>query len=106
MPLYTPIDLDTTVANTYVSNGNSAITFMSICNHSAGNVLANVYVVPSGNTAGTDNLVLSNLLITSGDTYQFYAGGEKLLMSNGDSVQANANVGLGNVSVVTSYTSI
>ena len=104
MPLYTPVDLDTTVANVYVSNGNSAITFMSICNHSAGNVVA--YVVPSGDSAANVNLVLSSLLITAGDTYQFYAGGEKLLMSNGDSVQADANVGLGNVSVVTSYTSI
>ena len=106
MPLYTPVDLDTTVANVYVSNGNSAITFMSICNHSAGNVVANVYVVPSGDSAANVNLVLSSLLITAGDTSQFYAGGEKLLMSNGDSVQADANVGLGNVSVVTSYTSI
>lgn len=106
MPLYTPTgNLATSVSNVYVSNGNSAITFLSLCNYSAGNVVANVFVVPSGNSAGNSNIVLSNLLITAGDTYQFYAGGEKLLMTNGDSVQANANA-TNSITVVTSYTSI
>ena len=106
MPLYTPTgNLATSVSNVYVSNGNSAITFLSLCNYSAGNVIANVYVVPSGSSAGNTNIVLSNLLITAGDTYQFYAGGEKLLLTNGDSVQANAKA-TNSITVVTSYTSI
>lgn len=106
MPLYSPAgNLTTSVSNVYVSSDNSAITFMSLCNYSAGNVVANVFVVSNGDTAGNTNIVLSNLLITAGDTYQFYAGGEKLLMSTGDSVQANANA-TNSITVVTSYTSI
>jgi hypothetical protein len=62
-------------------------------------------VVPSGNTAGNLNLVLSQIEIATLDTYQLYAGGEKLLLSNGDSVQANANVNNA-LTTVTSYTTI
>jgi hypothetical protein len=42
--------------------------------------------------------------VGTGDTYQLYAGGEKLLLGNGDfiSVQSNANT----MTAVTSYTSI
>ena len=96
----------TSLGNTvYTSVGNSAITFLSLCNYdSASSITANVYVVPSGNTAGNDNIVLANLAVSAEDTYQFYAGGEKLLLGNGDfiSVQSNANT----VTTVTSYTSI
>lgn len=106
MPIYTPTgNVTTSVGNVYVSSGNSAITFLSLCNYSAGNVIANVYVVPSGDTAGNLNCVLNTLEIAAGDTYQFYAGGEKLILSNNDSVQANAGAD-NSISVVCSYTSI
>ena len=96
----------TTVAgNAYVSSGNTAITFMTLCNYSAGNVVANVWVVPSGDTAGNLNSILSQIEIAANDTYQLYAGGEKLLLGNGDSVQANANAN-NSISTVTSYTTI
>ena len=82
----------------YTSSGNTAITFLSICNYSASNVAANVHVVPNGGTATVDNIVLVGLELTAsgnatGDTYQFYAGSEKLLLSNGDFVvvQSTAN---------------
>jgi hypothetical protein len=47
---------------------------------------------------------LANLSLTGEDTYQLYAGGEKLLLGNGDfvSVQANANT----VTAVTSFTTV
>lgn len=87
--------LGTTV---YTSVGNTAITFLSLCNYSASNVAANVHVVPSGGTAGNQNIVLVGLELTAsgnatGDTYQFYAGNEKLLLGNGDFivVQSTAN---------------
>lgn len=94
-----------TVGNIYVSSGNTAITWLSINNSSAGNVLANVYVVPTGDTAGTDNLILTNLDLAAGDTYQLYAAGEKLLLSNDDSIQVVANTGSA-LNTVVSYTSI
>jgi hypothetical protein len=100
----------TTAGNTvYTSSGNTAITFLSLCNYGNADVTTSLYVVPSGGTAGNTNIVLGELLLTSsgngvGDTYQLYAAGEKLLLNNGDfvSVIANANT----VTAVTSFTTI
>jgi hypothetical protein len=94
-----------TTANIYASTGNSAITWLSINSYGSGNVTANVYVVPSGGSAGAQNQILTNLLITEGDTYQLYAGGEKLLLSNNDTIKAVANTS-SILNAVVSYTSI
>jgi hypothetical protein len=98
-------NVTTSAANVYVSDGNTAITFLSLTNYSASNVTANVYVVPSGNTAGNLNVVLSELDITTKDTYQFYAASEKLLLSDGDAVVANA-ASDNAINAVVSFTSI
>lgn len=98
-------NVTTSVANVYVSSGNTAITFLSLCNYSASNVTANVYVVPSGSAAGNLNAVLASIELTTLDTYQLYAGGEKLLLGNSDSIQVNASANSA-VAVVTSYTTI
>lgn len=98
-------NVTTAAANVYVSTGNTAITWLSITNYSAGNVAANVFVVPSGNTAGNLNVILSQIEIATQDTYQLYTGGEKLLLDNGDSIQANANVD-NSITTVTSFTTI
>ena len=98
-------NITTVASNAYVSTGNTSITFFSLTNYSASNVIANVFVVPSGNTAGNLNLVLSQIEIATLDTYQLYAGGEKLLLSNGDSIQANANAN-NSITTVTSFTTI
>ena len=88
----------------YTSSGNTAITFLSLCNYAAGNVTANVYVIPSAGTAGNTNIILRNLSLAGGDTYQLYAGGEKLLLGPGDFVQIQANANT--VTSVVSYTTI
>lgn len=98
-------NLQSTAGNIYVSTGNSAITFLSLCNHSAANVVANVYVVPAGDTASVTNIVLSEIEIAALDTYQFYVGGEKLLLSAGDAISANCD-SAGNITTVTSFTQI
>ena len=98
-------NVGSSVGNAYVSSGNTAITWLSICNHTAGNAIANVYVVPSGSAASVANQVLANLLITAGDTYQMYSAAEKILLGNGDSVQINANIA-NVINTVTSYTSV
>jgi hypothetical protein len=98
-------NVGSSVGNAYVSSGNTAITFMSICNYTTGNVIANVYVVPSGGVASVSNQVLANLLITGGDTYQMYQAAEKLLLGKGDTVPANANAA-NSISTVVSYTTI
>jgi hypothetical protein len=101
MPIATG-NVTTTAAAVYTSSGNTAVTFLSICNYSAGNITANVYAVPNGGSPGNLNAVLSAIEIASKDTYQLYAGNEKLVLGNGDSLQANANVDNA-VTTVTSY---
>jgi hypothetical protein len=101
MPIATG-NVTTAAAAVYTSTGNTAVTFLSICNYTAGNVTANVYVVPNGGSAGNLTAVLTEIEIASKDTYQLYAGNEKLVLGNGDSVQANANVDNA-VTTVTSY---
>jgi hypothetical protein len=101
MPIATG-NVTTAAAAVYTSSGDTAVTFLSICNYSAGNITANVYVVPNGGSPGNLNAVLAEIEIASKDTYQLYAGNEKLVLGNGDSVQANANVD-NSVTTVTSY---
>jgi hypothetical protein len=105
MPIALGNIANSAAASVYTSVGNTAITFLSLTNYSASNVTANVFVVPSGNTAGNLNVILSQIEIATLDTYQLYAGGEKLLLSNGDSIQANANAN-NSITTVTSYTTI
>lgn len=94
----------TTTANTiYVSTGNSAITSLTLCNYSPGNVTANLYVVPNSELPDTTNIMLAAILITSGDTYQIYNAAEKLLLGPGDSICANASANT-TITAITSYT--
>lgn len=98
-------NVTTSTASVYVSSGNTAVTWLSLCNYSAGNVTANVYVVPSGNVAGNLNCVYASLNLTTLDTYQMYVGSEKILLGNGDSIQINVSANSA-VAAVTSYTSL
>ena len=93
------------VGNTvYTSGGNTAITWLSLNNWGPANVTANVFVVPNGNSATTNNQILYALPLASSDTYQLYAAGEKLLLGPGDFVQVISTANT--VTVVTSYTTI
>jgi len=94
----------TATGNAYTSSGNTAITSLTLCNWSAGNVTANLFVVPSGGSAGTTNQMLYSLLINSGDTYQLYSAAEKIVLANGDSIRVNASAN--SITAITSYTSV
>jgi len=93
------------VSNAYVSGGNTAITWLAINNSTANTVTANVYAVPAGNSANTQNLVLTNLELTGYETYQLYNAAEKLLLGNNDSIQIVAN-SAAKLNAVTSYTTV
>ena len=100
----------TSAGNTiYTSSGNTAITFLSLCNYGASDVTTDLHVVPSGSSAANSNLVLTQLVLTAtgnstGDTYQLYVGGEKLLLGPGDFVRVVSNANT--VTAVVSYTTI
>jgi hypothetical protein len=98
-------NVTTVTANAYVSSGNTAVTFLSLANYSTSNVSANVYVVPSGDAVGNLNIVVANIQISTQDTYQFYAGNEKLILASGDSIQVSAGAN-SSIAAVVSYTSI
>ena len=98
-------DVTTAVATVYTSTGNTAVTYLNLCNYSVANVTANIYVVPNSGTPGSLNQAVQNLQINVGDSYQLYSGSEKLLLSNGDSVQVNASSNT-SVTAIASYTSI
>ena len=50
----------TTAGNVaYSSNGNSAVTYLTLCNYSAGDVTANVYIVPFGGSPGNTNIIIA-----------------------------------------------
>jgi len=97
------VPIDTTAANIYASATNSVITWLSLTNTTGSNVLANVHVVPAGGSPSADNIILANIQITEGDTYQIYQANEKLVLDTGDTVRANTN---GNVAAVVSYTAV
>jgi hypothetical protein len=95
----------TTLGNiVYASTGNTAITYLALCNYGVSNVTANVYVVPNGQTVANSNMLISSLNIQANDTYFLYIAAEKLILGNGDSVQAN--VSANTVTSTTSYTTI
>lgn len=99
-------NVTTSTANVFAtSTSNTAITFLSLCNYGASNVTANVYVVPSGGSPGNLNLSVSNVLITTGDTFQFYAGNEKLVLDINDSIRVNASANNA-IAAIVSYTLI
>jgi hypothetical protein len=72
---------------TYASTDDNAVTFMSLCNFSAGTVTVDVHVVPTGDIAGTGNLVIKGLNIASEDTYILYKGNEKIVLSDLDFIE-------------------
>lgn len=86
------IDAGQDAANILVSDGTGvAVTTMYFCNKSGSTTTFNLYVVPAGFVANTNNIAYSNKTITAGDTY--IVDWEKLVLSPGDTIRANANVG-------------
>jgi hypothetical protein len=97
-------NVTTVAANVYASSGNTVVTFLSLTNYSASNVTANVFVVPSGGSAGNSTILFQNLDLTIGETYQIYAGNEKLILGNNDAILANSSAN-SSVTTIVSYTS-
>lgn len=73
------------------STNGDAVTTMYFCNRNGSTTTFNLYLVPAGFSANTNNIVYSNKTVTSGDTY--IIDWEKLVLGPGDTIRANANVG-------------
>ena len=98
-------DSNTTI---YTSSGNSAVTYAAFTNVTGSAATLTVFVVPSGDspdTAYDGNTTIKALSVNAADTHQLYAGGEKLLLENGDTIVAISDTATSFTAVV-SYTSI
>lgn len=87
------VDAGQEAANILVSSGASgvAVTTMYFCNSNTAATTFNLHLVPAGFVANANNIVYKNKTITAGDTY--IVDWEKLILSAGDTIRANANVG-------------
>ena len=82
-----------------VTAQDRAITTMILCNTGAPNltdetintVSVNVYLVKSGASYGTNNLIVSNLIVPAGETVFF--SDEKIILDGGDEVWIGTSVG-------------
>jgi hypothetical protein len=78
------------------------VTTMYLCNTSNVAATANVYLVPAASNFladPTSTLIYSNLPIAPGDTY--IVDGERIVLENGDSIQANITTGAAGTVIMT-----
>ena len=76
----------------YTSSGQTVVTLLYFCNVTNATKLANLYVVPSSQSAvgaQTYNQIYANYAITTSDT--LVVSTEKIIMNNGDALYANSN---------------
>ena len=79
----------TSPAAFYTSTGSTVVTLLYFCNTSGSTRTINLYVVPNGSSPGTSTQVYSNYSINASDT--LVIDSEKIILSNGDSLYANAS---------------
>ena len=97
------VDSGQEAANVFVAAGGTkgnAITTMYFCNRSGVSTTFSLHLVPPGGSANVNNICYSNKVITPGDTY--IIDWEKLVLQNGATIRANANVGNAIVATVSS----
>jgi hypothetical protein len=87
----------------HTSTDNTAITTIYLCNYSGSDRTVTIYLVPSAGTAGNNNIIYKEIPIAAGDTYIIDT--ERLVLANGDSVQALASA-ISSVTMTVSYVGV
>lgn len=87
----------------YTSSGSSAVTTMYLCNFSGSDRTVTIYLVPSAGSASNSNIIYKEVSIAAGDTYIIDT--ERLVLANGDSVQALASA-TSSVTMTVSYVGV
>jgi len=93
------------VAPVYSSTNSTAITWATFTNYGAGAVALTLHLVPNGGSPTNENMILDAESVVAGDTFTLYTAGEKLLLENGDTIQAWADTA-SSINAVFSYASI
>lgn len=83
--------LTTSPTAIYTSSGSTVVTLLYFCNTSGASKTVNVYLVPNGGSATASTQVYKDYSITSSDT--LVVDKEKIILSNGDAIYANASAG-------------
>ena len=99
------INVNTLTKVVYTSTNETAVTYLSLCNHSASPVTLDVHLVISAGSPGTDNLIISQLVIPADDSYVIYGAGEKIILDNGDTIQIVADT-INVITAVSSYVGV
>lgn len=86
----TQTTVGTSATAIYTSSGTSATTVIYFMNGHSASVTLQIHVVPSGGTASATNLIVKDLVVAASDTYVMDV--EKLILENGDTVQASSDV--------------
>ena len=79
----------TSATTIYTSSGNSATTCVFLMNNNAAARTVQIYVVPSGGSAGVTTQIIKDLVIDGADTYVFNT--EKIFLATGDFIQVTAS---------------
>lgn len=61
------------------------------CNISSTDVAISIHVFPSGNTAGNNNIVIKDILLSAGDTF-VWESSAKLILDVGDTISAVCSI--------------
>jgi hypothetical protein len=83
--------IGTGATTVYTSSGTTAITCMFFMNDNAAARTLNVHVVQSGGSIANTNQIVKTINIDAADSYVINT--EKLVLSNGDTIQCTASVG-------------
>ena len=76
-----------------VSNGENAITCIILCNTSPSvDATVSVWAVPAAIAAGDANMILNEVSLPAGETFSMDT--ERFILSDGDSIQAQASQNL------------
>ena len=96
--------LTTIASNVYVSSGNTVISAMYFCNTDTSAKTLNVYAVPAATSTVNGNVqIYKDIQIAAGDT--FVVDMEKLVLTNGDTIRANASANV-SITATVSYVGI
>ena len=87
----------------FTSSGNNATTAMFFMNDNASARTIDLYLVPSGGSAGTTTQILKTFSIDGADTY--IINDEKIVLANGDTIVAKASAS-SSIYATVSYVSI
>jgi hypothetical protein len=83
--------IGTGATTVYTSSGESAVTAIFFMNDNASARTLDLHVVKSGDTLAATNKIVKTITIDPADTYVINT--EKIILANGDMIQAVASVG-------------